>query len=92
MVIFGCFPFDCCGLSVIGSMWYHCISVADFQGSKLMVTSVQNVTDLRLFAPKLDLGATLLLKFLKLILAWHSKSLISFLVVNLCLNCFSLEA
>ena len=62
-------------------------------GSKLMVTNVQNATDLRLFAPKLfDLGETLLLKFLKLILVWHSKSLISFLVVNLCLKGFSFEA
>ena len=63
------------------------------QGSKLAVANVQNATDLRLFAPKLFyLGATLLLKFLKLILAWRSKSLISFLVVNLCLKGFSLEA
>ena len=54
---------------------------------------MQNATDLRLFAPKLfDLRSTLLLKFLKLILVWHSKSLISFLVVNLCLKGFSLEA
>ena len=54
------------------------------QGSKLTVANVPNVTDLRLFAPKIiDLGATLLLKFLKLILVWRSKSLISFLVVNL---------
>ena len=54
---------------------------------------MQNATDLRLFAPKLfDLGATLLLKFLKLILVWRFKSLISFTVVNLCLKGFSLEA
>ena len=33
-----------------------------------------------------------MLKFLKLILAWRSKSLISFVVVNLCLKGFSLEA
>ena len=46
---------------------------------------MQNVTDLRLFAPKLfDVGGTLLLKVLKLILVWHSKSLISFLVANIC--------
>ena len=50
-------------------------------------------TGLRLFAPKLfDLGGTLLLKFLKLILVWRSKSLISFLVVNLCFKGFSLKA
>ena len=60
---------------------------------KLMVANVQNTTDLRLFAPKIfDLGAIVLLKFLKLILAWHSKSLIGFPVVNLCLKGFSLEA
>ena len=45
---------------------------------------MQNATDLRLFAPKIFyLGATLLVKFLKLILASSSKSLISFLAVNL---------
>ena len=60
------------------------------QGSKVAVANVQNATESRLFAPKIfDLGATLLLKFLKLILAWHSKSLIIFLVVNLCLKGFS---
>ena len=54
---------------------------------------MQNATDLRLFAPKLlDLGATLLLKFLELMLVWCSKSLISFPVVNLSLKGFSLEA
>ena len=54
------------------------------QGSKVAVVDVKNATDLRLFAPKIfDLVATLLLKFLKLILAWHSKSLISFLAVKL---------
>ena len=59
----------------------------DVQGSKLAVPNVQNVTNLRLFAPKIfDLGANLLFKFLKLILAWSSKSLISFLTVNLCLK------
>ena len=63
------------------------------QGSKLAVANVQNASDLRLFAPKIsDLGATLLLKFLKLILAWCCKSLISFLAINLCLKGFSLEA
>ena len=63
------------------------------QGSKLMVANVQNATELRLSAPKLfDPGATLLLKFLKLIWVWHSKPLISFLVINLCLKGFSLEA
>ena len=65
----------------------------EYQGSKLVVAVVQNMTDLRLFAPKiLDLGATLLLKLWKLILAWQSKSLISFLAVNLRLKGFSLEA
>ena len=45
------------------------------QGSKLAVTNAQKATDLRPFAPKLfDLGTTLLLKFLKLILVWRSKS------------------
>ena len=40
--------------------------------------------ELGLVAPKIfGLGATLLLKLLKLILAWRSKSLISFLAVNL---------
>ena len=54
---------------------------------------MQNAIDLRLFPPKLfDLGATLLRKFLKLVLVWHSKALISFLVVNLCLKGFNLEA
>ena len=49
---------------------------------------MQNATGLRLFAPKLfDLGATLFLLFLKLILVWRSKPLISFL--NLCLKGFS---
>ena len=39
---------------------------------------MQNATDLRIFAFKIfDLGATLLLKFFKLILAWRSKSLVS---------------
>ena len=39
------------------------------------------------FAPKIfDLRAHLLLKFLKIILAWNSKSLFSFLVVNLCIE------
>ena len=66
---------------------------ATLQGSKLAVANVQNATDLRLFAPKIfDLGAALLLKFLKLILAWQSKSLISFPAVNLYLKGFSLEA
>ena len=39
---------------------------------KIVVANVQNTSDLRLFAPIIvfDLGATLLLKFLKLILAW----------------------
>ena len=56
-------------------------------GSKLTVANVRNATHLRLFAPKLfDQGATLLLKFLKLILAWRSKSSISFLALNLCLK------
>ena len=54
---------------------------------------MQNVTGLTLFAPKLfDVGGTLLLKVLKLILVWHSKSLISFLVANICFKGFSLEA
>ena len=54
---------------------------------------MQNAADLRLFAPKLfDLGANLLLKFLKLTLVWHSQSLMSFHVVNLCLKGFRLEA
>ena len=48
------------------------------QGSKLTVANVQNATDLKLFAPKLfDRGATFVLKFLKLILAWRSKFLMS---------------
>ena len=56
------------------------------QGSKLTVTNVQIVTDLRLFAPKIfDLRAHLLLKFLKIIFAC-SKSFFSFLVVNLCIE------
>ena len=47
-----------------------------------------NATDLRLFALKLfDQGATLFLKFFKLILVWR-KYLLSFLAVNLCLNGF----
>ena len=66
---------------------------SDGQGSKLAVANVQDATDLSLVAPKpFDLGATLLLKFLKLILAGCSKSLISFRAVNLCLKGFSLEA
>ena len=45
---------------------------------------MQNATDLRIFAPKIsNLGAALLVKVLKLILAWSSKSLNSVLAVNL---------
>ena len=54
---------------------------------------MQNATDFRVFAPKiLDLGANLLLEFLNLILAWSSKSLIRFFVVNLGLKGFVSEA
>ena len=53
---------------------------------------MQNASGLRLFAPKLfDQGATLFLKFLKLILVWRSNYLISFLVVNPCLKGLNLE-
>ena len=65
------------------------------QGSKLAVANVQSATDLRLFAPKIfDLGATLPLKFLKLNLAWSSKSLILLVCIafSLCLKGFSLDA
>ena len=66
--------------------------MSELQGSKIAVANVQNATDLGLFAPKIfNPGVTLLLKFLKLILAWHSKSLISFLAINLCLKGFSLQ-
>ena len=62
-------------------------------GSKLAVANGQIATDLRLFAPKIsDLKENLRFKFLKLILAWSLKSLISFLTVNLCLKGSSLEA
>ena len=58
-----------------------------------MVANVQNVTDLSLLAPKIfDLRANLLLKFLKLLLAWNLKSFIGFLAVDLCLKGSSLKA